>query len=971
MKRPAWLTSPPPAPREPDQYDRPGLPSGTVLRFALLAIAVLVGSLEMSNTLLALLFSEDGTGLGCWFAVGDDSAFWRDALAGRASGTGRACLTEPVPGQPYAGGLWGTGAVLVTAIAVYYLLPAARARRRGLVPVEQLGPAFDPVALRAELAGLIRTAFRVGDPEALPMVPPRFVVDCGALDASAVVFGRMRDPVVCLHAGLLVVRRTAPEKFRAVVLHELAHIRTFDVGLAYFTLALWRAFACLVLVPYAVVVGGAFVLAAVTGHFPGIDGEFWPAAAPELVRQTAKALVLVAVILLARADTLRHRELVADAEAVASGADPGVWEDAALGPTAAAADDAGRQFAAHRLRALLRPHPSWQARLLAVRRPITLHTLDHLQYFLVGCTALIAVNTVGRVWGEFLWMSVAAGTSSGIILLATWHQLLAARTGGSPPPSGLSHGLAFGCGLVVGQFTAGVGTTSRWWPTHPALPLLILLMPAAMAVLVAWITQCGHLAMLQNVRPRAALAAMTIVAWLAGLSTVIWWQTDGYAALAGHPVLPPLRAATEAVPVGQTATVLAAAWIDRYLGLPRADGPGMIGVALWAYPVLVQLPRFFGGTERRDRTRWAMEAEGASFRGALAAGTVGGLASCAAIAALAFAAPQLGADSGLPAEGRQFLLTWWTAGAFWAGGVLAAVLAALRTGPVWLPRALTAGAVAQTLASLGFLAVWGLGGCGGLGRGALRPGCGRLDPGLWNSLPALVNLIFATGQFVALAALLTAMAVRSSRAIARRTARRRRNTVGPRTPRPLPLSQPTSPSWRPWAPRAGLGLLLALAVASCHAHQEITEPPDPLRPVVSDTDRAPSLATADRIRSLQLLFWSRTAYVPLRSVVENHEDTASIVVEHPRAPAFVRDSCERLRTAVTTAERAVTFPKQSLGTEWKEYLRQTADMARSCLTWSHSGTTSPAPQDLSHSYGAGISLLLKLDQIAQVEQFWR
>ncbi|MCZ0982650.1 hypothetical protein O1L60_37265 [Streptomyces diastatochromogenes] len=369
-----------------DGSERPGLPSGTVLRFALLAVGMLTATLEMTNTAASLLFA-DGTGLGCWFAVGDDSAFWRAALAGRAgSPPAESCLTEPVRDGIYAWGYAGTAALLATATLLYWLLPRFRRRRRGLVALEDLDAAFDPAGLRTELDELVALAGRVEhhgslDSSYLVITPPRFVVDCTALDAGAVVFGRARAPVVSLHAGLLAVRGTAPERFRAVVLHELAHIRTMDVGLAYSVLALWRAFLAVVLVPYAVIVGGSFAWAAATGHFPGLDDRFWPAALPELTRQTAKALLLVAAVVLIRADTLRHRELVADVNAVAAGARVEVWRrrppprPRAAGPAPARP---GRRRPSPGTQDLGPgpPHPTWQERLRALRRPFTLHGLS-------------------------------------------------------------------------------------------------------------------------------------------------------------------------------------------------------------------------------------------------------------------------------------------------------------------------------------------------------------------------------------------------------------------------------------------------------------------------------------------------------------------------------------------------------------------------------------------------------------------
>ncbi|MFF4243622.1 M48 family metalloprotease [Streptomyces sp. NPDC001822] len=77
--------------------------------------------------------------------------------------------------------------------------------------------------------------------------PPRFVVASAAVTASAVVFGRWRRPTIRLDGGLVATSDTQRDRFRAVVLHELAHVRNGDVGVTYFTVALWRVFLTSVL----------------------------------------------------------------------------------------------------------------------------------------------------------------------------------------------------------------------------------------------------------------------------------------------------------------------------------------------------------------------------------------------------------------------------------------------------------------------------------------------------------------------------------------------------------------------------------------------------------------------------------------------------------------------------------------------------------------------------------------------------
>ncbi|MGW2182189.1 M48 family metalloprotease [Streptomyces sp. NPDC001732] len=209
-----------------------------------------------------------------------------------------------------------------------------------------------PDSLPAHLTLLVR---RAGLSRA-----PDFVVRPRALSAGAVAFGRAHRYTVCLHAGLLARRTTDPRRFEAVVLHELAHIRNRDVDLAYLTVALWRVFLAMVLMPCLAVHG----LLVVQDRVLGPGRLYWEGAAPGL-GELVLGVALVAQTHLARADILRHRELVADHDAVTCGADPEVWS--AQRPSARGA---GRWAAGvRRVARPLRTHPSWSQRYEALTRP--------------------------------------------------------------------------------------------------------------------------------------------------------------------------------------------------------------------------------------------------------------------------------------------------------------------------------------------------------------------------------------------------------------------------------------------------------------------------------------------------------------------------------------------------------------------------------------------------------------------------
>ncbi|MFF3392077.1 M48 family metalloprotease [Streptomyces sp. NPDC002669] len=324
--------------------------------------------------------------------VDPDAPAWWVGLAVRFHRDVVGCRSDAAETAVYIALLY-TAAVVATALTLYWWLPRWK-RRGGRLPEV---PGADGTAVRRRMPdgvhrqegrpgreaapagpGREGTADRAGTgtdggvPDSLPahlallvrraglFRAPDFVVRPGALSAGAVVFGRAQRYTVCLHAGLLVCRTTDPRRFEAVVLHELAHIRNRDVDLAYLTVALWRTFLAMVLIPCLGVHGLLIVQDRVLG--PG--RLYWEGAAPgpgELVLGVA----LVAQTQLARADILRHRELVADHDAVACGADPEVWS--ARRPPARRG---GWMVAAARRAARpLRTHPSWTQRYESLVRP--------------------------------------------------------------------------------------------------------------------------------------------------------------------------------------------------------------------------------------------------------------------------------------------------------------------------------------------------------------------------------------------------------------------------------------------------------------------------------------------------------------------------------------------------------------------------------------------------------------------------
>ncbi|MFG3525063.1 M48 family metalloprotease [Nocardia nova] len=172
-------------------------------------------------------------------------------------------------------------AVLIAALALYWVMPWWRIKRRRMAPIPDavLSTVGPVLAELRSIAGVERVVF-LADP-----YNPH---------ASGLAFGRVGRRYVALGCGLLLPT-TDHDTLRAVVLHELAHIRNRDIDPTYLAIAVWRCFAVLVLIPAAVC-----VLLSGPAEW-GVTG--------------GRLAVFAVLILLTRNAVLRSRESYADARA--------------------------------------------------------------------------------------------------------------------------------------------------------------------------------------------------------------------------------------------------------------------------------------------------------------------------------------------------------------------------------------------------------------------------------------------------------------------------------------------------------------------------------------------------------------------------------------------------------------------------------------------------------------------------------
>ncbi|MER5621680.1 M48 family metalloprotease [Streptosporangium sp. NPDC002544] len=496
--------------------------SGTTLRFALLILLLLASTASMiGDTILPVMVTSPGAGFGiCMLAAG---------IASQAPATAvlKVLLTQDEALQicyarfgadttPWWRPTAAAAAVVLAAAVLYLVLPAWKSRRGRGIPVgegpeDELGRLLSELAARADVKGV------------------RFTVDPAVATTGAVAFGRPGRYVVRLHGGLLARRYADPAGFEAVVLHELAHVRSGDVRLAYATTALWRAFLVGVLLPY-VALKASFLFTAFTS---GGGSVHWQGAVPFLSRALILALLLTLLLTLARADLLRNRELYADLAAVRWGASKSVWSRY---------DDGRARGRRWMIGDLWRTHPSWERRRRSLNDPTALSGSLALPMLLTGIAALLTTTTLSPILPDpamaTVGVLVVAGVVAGIVVMASGLAAARAVAAGRRLPSGVRAGVWFGIGLLVAALVLQQTNLRSWLPEAPEV---LLVLPVAAVVTCWWSTECVGLWVRTRTadRPfRPVLLTATVATWVVTAAWLSWWHSYGSLLLLGEPFSP-------------------------------------------------------------------------------------------------------------------------------------------------------------------------------------------------------------------------------------------------------------------------------------------------------------------------------------------------------------------------------------------------------------------------------------------------
>jgi Zn-dependent protease with chaperone function len=389
--------------------------------------------------------------------------------------------------------LGGTAGLLVVAVALMLAAPLWITRRRKLRRLEHA----DAPAVVDRVAELAREQ---------ELDPPR--IFWNPLDASSggLAFGHPGRYSVAIGGGLVVKHATDRPAFDAVIRHELAHIRNRDVGITYFTLAVWYAFLLVAVLPFFLTLigqGDVFVDAS------------WRIAA------------LAALVYLTRNAVLRSREVYADVRAsVPDGRDGALRRVLESLP-------AQSDHLVARLRAV---HPLPKQRIEALEDTRPLFPLGAVAAFAAGLAATIAFDSVAQLLStyiddgfdlRFLAGLVLVPLAAGVVGVAIWRQAFAAHAEGKAPDAPWVDALAFAAGFLLGpelalqQIAVVDQTFFRDSLDGTGLPYTLAFVGVLLLV-VAWIRASASwwVRALGGRRPTLAMAAGVLVAGIA-LTTLI------------------------------------------------------------------------------------------------------------------------------------------------------------------------------------------------------------------------------------------------------------------------------------------------------------------------------------------------------------------------------------------------------------------------------------------------------------------
>lgn len=281
-------------------------------------------------------------------------------------------------------------AVVSLAIIIYCTHPSRLRHRKNLQAITRdQDPSFlEDIANLTNLVGVSPT--------------PTIEIESRSISIGGQAFGFRNRPALLVGGRMRLLRYKAPERFRAIILHELAHIANQDVQRSYFTQALWVAVVAVVMTPLLTYAAFFFIRAFIDKLSGGITSAEWVGlltlTLPSVVLQVLQVSVILALVRVIRANLLRTREIYAD------------WRAALWGAKAPLVDFLQQYASKDKVRRwgrLQQLHPSVQERLITLQDPTRLFQITSDIPFFVGFLfAYVLANGIVLALGLSISLSV-------------------------------------------------------------------------------------------------------------------------------------------------------------------------------------------------------------------------------------------------------------------------------------------------------------------------------------------------------------------------------------------------------------------------------------------------------------------------------------------------------------------------------------------------------------------------------------
>ncbi|UJB40271.1 M48 family metallopeptidase [Streptomyces sp. A1-5] len=909
--------------------DRP-VSAGTTMRFALLVVLILVTS-GLMLLYMAYWWVSKADAYRCSLAAGVDPDHATDLQIIVSRSTQSLayldCQRRYAQPPPWWVPLSCLVLLSVAAVALFYWLPVWKARRGRAVPltaVDHDGEIRRVLEEVAAVAGLDRM--------------PRVLVDPTAASVGALVFGRNGRPIMSLHGGLLARRHRDPEGFRAVLLHEFAHIRNGDVTLTYATVALWRVFLTLVTPPFLVGLAMYLVYGVRLGSpvFVGPSRSFL---------QTA---FLVVLVYLARSDVLRSREIHADRTAVRWGADLRGWH-VGVPPSG---DGALRRRLASFV-ALWRTHPRWDLRRDALTDSGPVYGVPALPMFLTGAAATLISSQLALALTPYTQQTsgtltaqtaalAAAGIATGVAGITLWRAVIHAVLTGRRPPSGVRAGLWLGAGMAAGTLVTGQGTIEQFFPSQNARLVQFLIGGPAFTW---WTAQCAQLWVRRwrgrTIRPMltAGLAAggLALAQWLT------WWQVNAPIGTGWWYEPVGVRRWLEQAypgPAGDHGAVLSgiSAVFPVVLSLNGAPLAAAAAAALWVVPLAAWTTRSASAALPWTRAA-ALDIEGAvepaaeslpRLRGVLLPGLLCGAGGWAVVVTVlaylhsgVWGAPPQGASL----QGLVFFA--WTYVGLTTTAVTAAVVAAVRASRYRLLRTLIAAQTAAVMGLAGLFVLLSFDGC--IDRLSLTQSSCAWRPSRildWQDLRTVLDFTLTT---VTIAGLVVAAVVSAVRRV--RTFRQRRPAAAD------PPGRAGSAFRRVCLGTLCAAVLTVSVIEAAHQQERTLQKPD-LRTfqkqVLQISPGIKAVPVAPRTKALQMDAWNDLGGKALLERLRSQRDgiVARVRAIDRRAPLTalyrIRPNCEDIGRTALDAYAYFRVPDARAQMLWQRFILNAAAATVEC-----------------------------------------